>query len=141
MGIRLYVSTHNQKDIEEIAGVEPGTYDIMEDLKRSRSIVFEPEFSAQVRSVPENQFIDMNYEIYRYKKTKYPDVSKLEKFMLYGYGKLTDQARYIIDTVTEHVNCVNGCTTDKDRICQILGAQGILLDNEKLGKIKEVYWC
>jgi hypothetical protein len=110
MGTRLYARTENAAIIEKLAGVPQGTYAALQEFD----------------SNPENQYdwgdTEKGYEVYC-RKQQSPDLSTLEEFLLYGWGKFNRATIGVLERW--QLNREVGSTTNPVIVRSLITSMGI----------------
>lgn len=125
MGTRLYARTENAAIIEKLAGVPQGTYAALQEFD----------------SNPENQYdwgdTEKGYEVYC-RKQKSPDLSTLDEFLLYGWGKFNRATIGVLERW--QLNREVGSTTNSVIVRSLITSMEIDTKGIPLEKLEGLKW-
>ena len=135
MGTRLYPNTENPAILEKLAGVPAGTYSSWNEFKlesannkKHLQELFDQGHDRNELCRMSDRFAGEQYD----RMTENPDVSQLDRFILFGWGKIQFDG---------------GCSgehTDAYNVDQVLFWQGIGSDDLNgvtLEELEGVHWC
>lgn len=135
MGTRLYPNTKNPATLEKLAGVPAGTFKLYQELEDERK-QFKDELQSRFDQGHDRDELFRSNENFEEKmwnrKQENPDVSRLDHFIMYGWGKIQFEG---------------GCSgehTDLYHVDQVLFWQGVgsdELNGVTLEELEGVYWC
>ena len=131
-GTRLYPVTTNPAILERLADVPAGTYakrQVIKDEEKQRKAELTRLYEQGEIKEPQIywKFDDLAREFYD-KMQEDDDVSALDHFILFGWGKIRFEGDYC------------GEATDPDRVDQILFWQGVSLNGVEISELEGVYW-